>query len=132
MASTSPPTDNLVEGREREHASPHINLFSRVLYMIGPGGMLCILWTIVICVALFKTDLNTLSEARWADLYNMWVNLLWLWLGSVVLAWGASAVDRWRKSRRSRNDTGASPLPIPTVAPPPAQQQKAEQPGKVA
>lgn len=51
---------------------------AEIIRGLGTGGLACLLWTAVFCVAIFKLDSATLI--------NYWPYLYWTWIGTAGLS----------------------------------------------
>jgi len=83
---------------------------SAALKHLGFGAPFGILWTLIMCVALYRADSSFLDK-NWPWLYWTWVVIAGLWLvgGATIALWNA---------RRASVPEELEPVKIPEVKPP--------------
>ena len=75
-----------------------MNAVAGLLQRTGLGGVLCVLWTAVVCVALFRADR---IEFLWTDLFYTWIALA----AFATLELLFTLVADWTKSRNPKTPT---------------------------
>jgi hypothetical protein len=92
---------------------PRVGIVAKVLYKIGPVGMLSILWSAIVCVALLKAD-NITLERIWNRLYWTWLTIGMIWSATAII--GALAE---RKAARSALTPEIAEKEVAKSSPPP-------------
>lgn len=79
-------------GEVKEHISAGLAALNETLKGLGFGGQLCLLWTVVVCVALANGD-KPLMDSLWSDLWWTWIGTATIW----VVGASITAFAKWRE-----------------------------------